>query len=262
MNKFYRENGYKKLKTNIKKEVKEIRREFFKIFSTVSKFKNFKKTEFKTDKDIINFYKKDKKNWVLAYDLLRNSHLIYSLLANKNFIEKIKKVSGIKRPVLTSKILVRVDMPDGKGSSPALSHQDFCAHQGSSNSITIWVPLQKVKIKNGALKVIPKSHKHGFIRDDENWKKNIIPKNLISDKLASKFGNFIDVPTELGDTLIFSTFSIHKSGINDSNNIRFSLNFRFNDIESQDYADRNFYLNEKTQQKTFDVDFNPIVNFN
>ena len=124
------------------------------------------------------------------------------------------------------------------------------------------VSCQKVKIKNGALKVIPKSHKHGFIRDDENWKKNIIPKNLISDKLASKFGNFIDVPTELGDTLIFSTFSIHKSGINDSNNIRFSLNFRFNDIESQDYADRNFYLNEKTQQKTFDVDFNPIVNFN
>jgi len=261
MDKFYRENGYKVFKANINKEVKEIRKEFFNIFSTVSRLKKYSKKKFQTDKDIINFYKKDKKNWILAYDLLRNSHSIYTLLANKNFIKKIKKISGIKKPVLTSKMTVRVDMPHGEGSSPAGSHQDFCAHQGSNNSITIWIPLQNVELKNGALKVIPKTHLQGFVRDDKNWSKNIVPKNLISEKVASKFGKFVNAPMKLGEAILFSTFSIHKSGINISDKIRFSLNIRFNDIDSEDYADRNFYINEKIQLKTYDVDYEPTVNF-
>ena len=77
MDKFYKENGYKIFKANIVKDVKEIRKEFFNIFSTVSRLKKYSKKKFKTDKDIIDFYNKDKKNWILAYDLLRNSHSIY-----------------------------------------------------------------------------------------------------------------------------------------------------------------------------------------
>ena len=66
---------------------------------------------------------------------------------------------------------------------------------------------------------------------------------------------------KLGEAILFSTFSIHKSGINISDKIRFSLNIRFNDIDSEDYADRNFYINEKIQLKTYDVDYEPTVNF-
>ena len=62
-------------------------------------------------------------------------------------------------------------MPDGKGSTPAKSHQDYVAHQGSSNSITTWIPLQDTFKKIGSLNIIKGSHKKGFVRDDLNWKK-------------------------------------------------------------------------------------------
>ena len=39
--------------------------------------------------------------------------------------------------------------------------------------------------------------------------------------------------------IIILNFLVHKSGLNLTNNIRYSTNIRFNDLYSQDYAERN-----------------------
>ena len=79
---------------------------------------------------------------------------------------------------------------------------------------------------------------------------------MLSEK-KQKFRVFKNVDAKLGEVLLFSTFLVHKSGLNLTNNIRYSINIRFNDLYSQDYAERNYYLNEISGLKKLSLNFNP-----
>ncbi len=57
--------------------------------------------------------------------------------------------------------------------------------------------------------------------------------------------NLVSLPAKIGQAIIFSHFTVHESGQNLSNTIRFSLDFRLNDLNNKMYAKRKYYLNEK-----------------
>ena len=117
--------------------------------------------------------------------------------------------------------------------------------------------IAKYFVKNGSLKVIPESHKKGFIKDSINWKNLKVPPNKVYSEKSKSLGVFKNVDAKLGEVLLFSTFLVHKSGLNLTNNIRYSINIRFNDLYSQDYAERNYYLNEISGLKKLSLNFNP-----
>jgi ectoine hydroxylase-related dioxygenase (phytanoyl-CoA dioxygenase family) len=114
------------------------------------------------------------------------------------------------------------------------THQDYPFNNGSLNSLVIWIPLQKTEKKEGCLMVAPGSHKKKKIFKTD---KNLIIKD------DSKF-KFIDIPCELGECLIFSQFLVHRSGINTSDNIRFSVQLRVNDLYCNNYSRRFFFVNK------------------
>ena len=257
MDNYYKKYGYKKINFNDKNSLLIVKKKILNIFKTIS-LKKKSNIKIKNHRDIIKLFKINKKIWVMAYDQIRNMPEIYSLILNTQFLNKISRVSGIKLPILTtSKITIRLDMPDGQGSTLTGAHQDYAAHQGSSNSVTVWIPLQNTFIKNGSLNVIPEYHKRGFIKDNLNWKNFKVPLNMLSKEKAKSLGTFKNIDTKFGEALLFSTFLVHKSGLNLSKNIRYSINIRFNDITSQDYAKRNYYLNEINGLKSLRLNFNP-----
>ena len=61
--------------------------------------------------------------------------------------------------------------------------------------------------------------------------KNTNKDNII--KSRYKF-DFKDVLCKIGDVLIFSQCLVHKSGNNNSNSVRFSIQIRFNDLSKKD----------------------------
>ena len=257
MDNFYKKYGYKKINFYHKNNLLIIKKKILNIFQTIS-LKKKSNIKINNHNDIIKLFKVNKKIWVMAYDQIRNMPELYSLILNTQFLNKISRVSGIKLPILTtSKITIRLDMPDGQGSTLTKAHQDYAAHQGSSNSITAWIPLQNTFIKNGSLNVIPESHKRGFIKDHLNWKNLKVPPNMLSEEKAKSLGIFKNIDTGFGEVLLFSTFLVHKSGLNLTKNIRYSINIRFNDLNSQDYAKRNYYLNEISGLKKLKLNFNP-----
>jgi hypothetical protein len=52
--------------------------------------------------------------------------------------------------------------------------------------------------------------------------------------------DYITVPMSAGDGLLFSAFLLHRSGTNRSEDIRCSLQFRFNDLAEPSYVSRGF----------------------
>ena len=243
-------------------EFSALRSDFLRVFNEIS-FLNGA-GEIKNDQDIISLYNVDnRKLWVAAYDQLRYLPGLYSLV-DKPMMAILKDVCGLGFCAYTSKIAVRVDMPMGEGSSLAPAHQDYPTHQGSSNSVTIWIPLQDVTSTDGPIQILPGSHKSGISQDKRINEWSNKPGTLVKHKgLKGHWESsshldeqFQEVPMVSGQVLVFSTLLLHRSGVNMGDQIRYSLNIRLNDLTDPIYARRYYYLNETTSVRKSEVDFN------
>lgn len=250
----YREKGYFICNVN-KKKIINLRKKFIKTFDLISSL--ILKKKIKNDKDIIKLYKsKNRKLWVGAYDSIKFHPDLFYFSGLKEF-KKITQIAGIKNPCHGQRPLVRVDMPKDKKFA-FKSHQDYPFNMGSVNSVTIWMPLQDTNIKMGTLKIAEKSHLPKkilkYALDGKNYKINFAEavlnkKNIKSNKkntytmsVDDKKYQYSDINLKAGQALVFSQFLVHKSGLNNSNKIRFSVQLRFNDLGAYDYAKRNYFM--------------------
>jgi len=128
-------------------------------------------------------------------------------------------------------------------------HQDWRSMQGSLDSIVVWVPLADVDIELGALEVVPGSHRLG----------------LLTTKVENSFGkverfgdgDFVSVQAKQGDALFFSSFLVHRSGVNTTDSIRWSCHFRYNNLAERTFIERGYphpYL-YKPQEELITAEF-------
>jgi phytanoyl-CoA hydroxylase len=114
-------------------------------------------------------------------------------------------------------------------------HQDWRSMQGSLNSMVVWVALCDIDISLGALEVIPKSHLQGLQSEEMVDSFGLVPESTL------KGQNFIPVEVKKGDVLFFSSFLIHQSGDNSTENgIRWSCHFRYNDMKEPEFIERGY----------------------
>jgi len=236
----YEKNGYYICKTNMVPILSRIRRKFISVFDQAAQHNGL--GPITCDQQVIELYHSKHRNvWVAAYDQLRSIPEVVGL-CNHTILRNIAQRAGIKFPSLAVRPIIRADMPfDPKWDFPP--HQDYVYNQGSLNSITIWTPLQDIEKDLGPLEIIPGSHLDGKV---------LTKSKLVKD---ANLAEYIQVPLKVGQMLVFSQFLHHISGINISNKIRFSLQMRYNDIQSKEWGKRYFYINQKTTEKTDRVNF-------
>jgi phytanoyl-CoA hydroxylase len=114
-------------------------------------------------------------------------------------------------------------------------HQDWRSMQGSINSIVAWVAMCDIDISLGALEIIPESHKLGLQAKEMVDSFGLIPEIALTGK------KFVPVEVKKGDVLFFSSFLIHQSGNNSTENgIRWSSHFRYNDMNEPQFIERGY----------------------
>mgnify|MGYP003338848258 CR=1 FL=1 len=111
-------------------------------------------------------------------------------------------------------------------------HQDWNSIKGSLDCIVLWAPLVDVPMSLGPLKVVPKSHLNHSLQTGIVAGFGTVNKYNDND--------YIDIPMNKGDILLFSSFLVHQSGDIISNKIRWSCNFRYNNLENEDFIKRNY----------------------
>lgn len=250
----YIEYGFAILDTNLKTKILLLKEQWINLFNIAS-------TEnggppIKTDIDIIYLYENHKELWIAAYDQIRQLLSLYNLL-DEEHLSKICSVAGIKLPAYTCQISTRIDMPNGEGSQPAPAHQDYPTHQGSSNSITVWYPLQDTFQELGPIQILPKSHLNGFHPDSLTQGKNEFtsPGSLKRTLNYQPTPGYLSADIKIGQILVFSTMLFHQSGVNTSKDkIRYSVQLRLNDLNNTEYAKRKFYLNVQHKFKKIVTD--------
>ena len=220
--------GYSLIDTSLGERLGSIRARFVAVFDHVARLNG--RGPVRSDADIERLYRGEHRPlWVGAYDTLRYLPEVSALAAEPAFLDAAR-ACDIRFPALANRLIVRADMPaDDKWAFPP--HQDYVYNHGSLNSITIWIPFQDVPAELGPLHVWPGSHLGGL----KPQKGGLL--------VAYDEGAARPVPMRLGQALVFSQFLPHRSGLNRSGTIRFSLQIRYNDLSSAHYARRAYFIN-------------------
>jgi ectoine hydroxylase-related dioxygenase (phytanoyl-CoA dioxygenase family) len=104
------------------------------------------------------------------------------------------------------------------------AHQDYRFMGGDPECFTVWIPLHDCPISVGPLRVVEGSHRLGYVHhEDEHLHVPEIPAT------ADLAGDWVGGPINVGDVLIFHSLTVHAAAPNLSNQLRISLDCRFQD---------------------------------
>lgn len=235
----FKENGYLVIKKIIdKKLIKRIQKTILKRSSNylkpTKKFKNFYDKSFHSS--LIKLKKKNPSRFGSFYDSLQKSLELYSIILNKRLLSEVSNLTKLPINDLSfNGENIRMDLPYDKLHRIDW-HQDrsyYYQNRDGNKGLVCWIPLMNIKKDIGPLNICSKSHLDGFVRNyKKTRKKNSSTQRKIS---INKKYKIINKTVNEGDALFISKNTIHSSGKNTSNLIRFSLQVRIHDLMDKDY---------------------------
>lgn len=104
------------------------------------------------------------------------------------------------------------------------AHQDYRFMGGDTECFTVWIPLHDCPTLIGPLRILEGSHRFGFQRhDDAGLHVPEIPDG------AAIGEDWVGGQINAGDVLMFHSLTVHAASPNASNQLRISLDCRFQD---------------------------------
>ena len=102
------------------------------------------------------------------------------------------------------------------------AHQDYRFMSGDPECYTVWIPLHDCPIDLGPLQILEGSQQFGFIgHEDENLHVPEIPTGALTE------GDWVSGQINAGDVLIFHSLTVHAASANRSQQLRISMDCRF-----------------------------------
>ena len=223
-----------------KNTVAEIYREAREIFAVQIEHVTGRKVDI-DDRDAFEnamfaFFEKDFDAFVNTGKTVQHSFSLHRLAVSEK-IENVLKDLGIEKPVIGARPAMQFNSRFlAKGGSKHWkldAHQDWRTGQGSLDSTVIWFPMVDAGVDLGALQVIPGSHTGGLMEASTSGYQGGITADL-------KTEDFVQTEFEIGDMLVFSSFLVHQSGNNVTNNIRWSVQLRYNNLSEPTFIERGY----------------------
>jgi hypothetical protein len=104
----------------------------------------------------------------------------------------------------------RITFPNNVDQTTA-PHQDHHYIRGTSATYTIWTPLGACPQSLGGLAVLPGSHQHGFIEHRFHPERKYAKRGVDDDQIPDAARDWATGDFELGDFLVFHSYTIHKA---------------------------------------------------
>lgn len=187
---------------------------------------------------LIGMRSKQPDRFSALYDTMLSSAAIHRLVA-KNRLDRLAG-SFLRVPaglLYMHGVTLRMDVP-GDTRNVYGWHQDS-AYDGINSvpqhGCVIWAPLVDTDVENGTLVVCPGSHiEANHMNQTREPSPGISRQITTPESVVAKYERD-SVPVKAGGAIISYANLIHKSGVNSSKTIRFTLLVRFNVITTPDF---------------------------
>ncbi len=184
---------------------------------------------------MFEFFEKDFNSFVNTGKQTQHLISMHRLGTDKKIVNLLKDL-GYEFPTIAVRPAMQFNSRHlSKGGShwKLGAHQDWRTGQGSLDSVVLWFPLVYCNADLGSLQIIPASHTDGLMKADTTGYLGSIQEEIPEEK-------YVQTEFEEGDLLIFSAFLIHRSGENITQNIRWSVQLRYNNIGEETFQQRGF----------------------
>ena len=163
---------------------------------------------------------------------------LFKLLSEPSILDVVQLFVG-PEVLATGMIAVRPKIPLDKRTT-ILWHQDshyVGEDTAMSPIITVWLPLCDTNIDNGCLQMIRGSHKWGL--EPCEWDDEHSAHRPVRD--PTDRGVIVDCEMQAGDALFFNNLTYHRSGMNQSDHIRWSIDLRYHTPDLE-YENRDLFM--------------------
>ena len=168
-----------------------------------------------------------RENEVFGWHTLVFSEALFDLITHPKVLDVLERLIGGDIQ-FNGDFWVRPKLPNEKLTTLPW-HQDsaYMPHTENDTHLTVWLPLVDVKTENGALQFLPGSHKAGLQTyhrvPDESFAVPVLPP-------TSSDTDINTLEMKKGDLLVFNNLVFHRSLLNRSGSIRWSVDFRYSRI--------------------------------
>ncbi|MCY4570042.1 MAG: phytanoyl-CoA dioxygenase family protein [Candidatus Poribacteria bacterium] len=165
-----------------------------------------------------------RENEVFGWHTLVFSEALFNLITHPKVLDVLESLIGSDIQ-FNGDFWVRPKLPNEKLTTLPW-HQDSAYMPDTENDthLTVWMPLVDVKQENGPLQFLPGSHKTGL----QTYHR--VPGETFAVPVLSPTSSDTDIHTlemKKGDLLVFNNLVFHRSLLNHSDIIRWSVDFRF-----------------------------------
>lgn len=157
-----------------------------------------------------------------AYQTVFNLESFHALPHHPAVLQVMKMLIG-DRLLIHPKPIGRLIFPHCERLT-VHAHQDYRFMGGDPECFTVWIPLHDCPTEVGPLRILEGSHRLGYVQhQDENLHVPEIPVT------ADVGGDWVGGQINAGDVLIFHSLTVHAASPNLSNQLRISMDCRFQD---------------------------------
>ena len=222
-------------------EIENIRQDAKNIFLQQMNYLNYPTKNIETEEDfnilLFRLFEEDIQRFIACGKHIQHLISLHKLSLDDRILQNLNHL-GLKTPNICTRPILFFNakkLAKKQVYWKTDAHQDWRSMQGSLNSMVVWIALTDIDLSLGALEVIPESHKLGLKSTAMIDSLGIIPEEVLANY------DFMPVQVKKGDALFFSSFLIHQSGNNSTENgIRWSCHFRYNDMAENTFIERGF----------------------
>jgi hypothetical protein len=109
-----------------------------------------------------------------------------------------------------------------------LPHQDYEFMGGDPEFFTVWIPLHDCPVEAGSLRILESSHRFGI---QQHQRENLHVPAIPADAVVGD--EWVGGHVNAGDVLIFHSLTVHAASPNVSEQMRLSLDCRFQDARRE-----------------------------
>lgn len=181
-------------------------------------------------------YEREKTAWQQCAKRMQHS-LVAARLASKPEVIATLRKAGLADPMFSTFPELRIDMPeDLRYMQPW--HQDWRSGQGSLNAVTFWIPLHDATREQGAIELLPGSHRWGMLPAEEL--RDPVRLAIQDPRVDGASGPIAALAT--GECAFFSQMLVHRSGRNSTTMPRLTCQLRYTDRAEPRFIANGFRL--------------------
>ena len=151
------------------------------------------------------------------------SEAVYDLCVHPTVLDMAESLLGSTEVTMNGDYWVRTKLPEEQLTTLPW-HQDsdyYGAQTEPLHILSIWIPLVDVDKTNGCMQFIPGSHKWGQL-PTERQGHHLVPTEDVEAR-----GRVETLPMTVGDAVAFRNLTFHRSLMNNSDAVRWSIDLRF-----------------------------------